>query len=184
MQIISGEKRGAKLMPLEGQSVRPTAQRARESIFNILNSGKLIDDLAQPVILDLFAGSGALGFEAVSRGAELCIMVEKSPDAVSVIKKNSRKLGYEERVKITQGDCLSLRAWPHQPAQIVFCDPPYDQGFALPALAHMKTLGAFAEQALIIIETRKSETLVFPEDLECLDQRRYGMASVYFCRYR
>ena len=183
MQIIAGEKRGAKLMPLMGQSVRPTAQRARESIFNILHGGKFADDLDQGIILDLFAGSGALGLEALSRGAELCYAVEKSAEAVSVIKKNSQKLGYEDKMKITQGDCLSLKAWPHPPAPIVFCDPPYDQGLALPALAHMRTLGAIATGALIIIETRKTETLALPSDLICLDERRYGMAAVTFCRY-
>lgn len=183
MQIIAGQKRGAKLAAPSGNVVRPTAQRTRESLFNILQGGKYIASLEGLTVLDLCAGSGALGLEALSRGAVKSFFVEKSPEAIGIIKQNARHLGYEAVAKIIQGDCTTTSQWPHDKADIVFCDPPYDKGLALPAIAHFKKIGAFADEVLIIIEARKSERFEFPDEIELLDQRRYGMAALYFLRY-
>ena len=91
MQIIAGQQRGAKLLTVQGQSVvRPTAQRTRESLFNILQGGRHLDEIAGLNVLDLFAGSGALGLEALSRGAERAVFVEKSHEAIAAIKQNAR----------------------------------------------------------------------------------------------
>ena len=133
MQIIAGSKRGAKLHMLADQSVRPTAQRTRESLFNILRAGRLPCALEDAHVLDLFAGSGALGLEAISRGATKALFVEKSVDATAVIRQNITKLGFEDQCKIIQADCLKTSHWPHQPANLIFCDPPYDKGLAIPA---------------------------------------------------
>lgn len=182
MQIIAGQKRGAKLVSPSGLHVRPTAQRTRESLFNILASGKLIDQIEDCVCLDLFAGSGALGFEALSRGAQQCYFVENQMDAIACIKQNARKLNLEDAIKITQSDCLTTARWIYGKADIVFCDPPYDKGFAIPAIMNFKKIGALSDQALIVIETRKNETLEFGA-LQLCDQRRYGMALLSFCRF-
>lgn len=184
MQIIAGQKRGAKLASLPGLSVRPTAQRTRESLFNILQGGKHVSSLEGLITLDLFAGSGALGFEALSRGTKQAYFVEKSQEAIAVIKQNAAKLGFDSTSKLIQGDCLSLSRWLYEPADLVFCDPPYDQNLALGAIANFKKLGAFSNDALIIIEARKSERFAFPDEMICLDERRYGMAALYFLRYR
>ena len=184
MQIIAGEKRGAKLATLAGQMVRPTAQRTRESVFNILQGGRLIDSLSDRVVLDLFAGSGALGLEALSRGAGHAYFVEKSSDAIAIIKQNSAKLGFEAQSRLMQADCLTAARWLYSPADLVFCDPPYDKGMAVPAIARFKSLGAIAEDALIVIEMRKSEPFTLADGMTLLDERRYGMSAVYFCTYR
>ena len=184
MQIIAGSKRGAKLAMVADLSVRPTAHRTRESLFNILQGGRMSVDLQDAVILDLFAGSGALACEALSRGAAQAFIVEKHHDAIAIIRQNVRRLGFEDRVKLSQSDCLKTSHWPHQAATIVFCDPPYDKGLALPAIDNFARLGAIAEGALIVIETRKSEQLALPESLIQLEQRRYGMALLTFCRYQ
>lgn len=183
MQIIAGQKRGAKLATVQGQSVRPTAQRTRESLFNILQGGKHIDDLQDLIVLDLFAGSGALGLEALSRGSAKSYFVEKSPEAIAIIKQNARKLGAEAQARVVQGDCLTHSRWMYAPANLVFCDPPYDKGLALDALANFKKIGAFADNALIVIEARKNEVFTFGDEYTLLDERRYGMAAVYFLRF-
>ena len=183
MQIIAGSKRGAKLAMLADQSVRPTAQRTRESLFNILRAGRLPIDLDKALVLDLFAGSGALGLEAISRGAQKALFVEKSVEATAIIRQNINKLGFESTCKIIQADCLKITHWPHQPATLIFCDPPYDKQMAVPALTHMKAFGALADEALIIIEARKSEAIKLPDNMVLLDQRRYGMAALYICQF-
>lgn len=183
MQIIAGSKRGAKLAMLADQSVRPTAQRTRESLFNILRAGRLPIDLEEAIVLDLFAGSGALGLEAISRGAQTALFVEKSVEATAIIRQNITKLGFESVCKIIQADCLKTTHWPHQPATLIFCDPPYDKGMAIPALMHMKSIGAIADEALMVIEARKSEAITLPDDMTLLDRRRYGMAALYFCQF-
>ena len=183
MQIIAGQKRGAKLATVQGQSVRPTAQRTRESLFNILQGGRHLASLEGLVSLDLFAGSGALGLEALSRGARKSFFVEKSHEAIAIIKHNARRLDLESGVRVIQGDCLSTARWLHEPADLVFCDPPYDEGLALKALMNFKKIGAFSDDALIVLEARKTEKFEFPEALSLLDSRRYGMAAVYFLRF-
>ena len=183
MQIIAGQKRGAKLSTVRDQSVRPTAQRTRESLFNILQGGKHLPRLEGLCVLDLFAGSGALGLEALSRGSDNALFVEKSPEAIANIKQNSLKLGFQAQTKIIQADCLQTKQWVYPPAHLVFCDPPYDKNLALAALANFKDLGAFDKDALIIIEARKSEKFTFPDEMHLVDERRYGMAALYFLRY-
>ena len=182
MQIIAGQKRGAKLVSVAGDAVRPTAQRTRESLFNILQGGKVLSQIEGLVTLDLFAGSGALGLEALSRGAKQAIFVEKSHEAIAVIKANTHKLGFEDKTRIIQGDCLTTSRWLYQPADLIFCDPPYDKGLALAGITNFARIGAFSSEALIIIEARKSERFEFPDNLELLDHRRYGMAALYFLR--
>lgn len=182
MQIIAGQKRGAKLISPSGLEVRPTAQRTRESMFNILASGKLLDQLDDIICLDLFAGSGALGLEALSRGAKQSYFVENQSKAISCIKQNIRKLDYEAASKIIQADCITASQWLYEPATLVFCDPPYDKGLAIPAIMNFKNSGAMTDDALLVIETRKNEALEFG-NLQLLDQRRYGMALVSFCRF-
>ena len=184
MQIIAGQKRGAKLVTVAGQSVRPTAQRTRESLFNILQGGKHIDTLRDIRVLDLFAGSGALGLEALSRGAAHSLFVEKTPDAIVMIKQNIAKLGFDGQTSVIQGDCTTTSRWVYDPANLVFCDPPYGKELALPAVENFKRLGAFSEDALIIIEARKTDTFDFPDGLELIDERNYGIAALYFLRYR
>ncbi|MGC6516698.1 MAG: 16S rRNA (guanine(966)-N(2))-methyltransferase RsmD [Candidatus Puniceispirillaceae bacterium] len=184
MQIIAGEKRGAKLATVPGFDVRPTAQRTREALFNILEGGRFLSGLAGCQVLDLFAGSGALGLEALSRGASSASFVEKSSDAISIIKKNAHKIAMADKVHVIQSDCLTTRQWHYEKADLVFCDPPYDKGLAISAIENFRAIGAFSQDALIVIETRISTTLSLPDDLLLLETRRYGMAGLHFCRYR
>lgn len=180
MQIIAGDKRGTKLQSPNNLSVRPTAQRTREALFSILQGGRLPCDVTDAIIIDLFAGSGALGLEALSRGASKAFFVEKDHEAIGILRKNISHLGYESASKISQSDALKTVHWPHPKADIIFCDPPYDKEMAIPAIMQFYQLGAFSEDAVIIIEARKTEQIAFPENWQMLDERRYGIAALYF----
>lgn len=179
MRIISGICRGKTLFSLKGMTTRPTADRVRESIFNII-SGNLPDAR----VLDLFAGSGAMGLEALSRGAQSAVFVESSPAAGGVILKNIRACRMAEKSRLLRWDitrnlnCLNSS----EPAfDLVFMDPPYGKGCIRPALEHLLGRGVLADHSLIVIEHAAAEPV--PEALgpaTLTDQRVYGKTLVSF----
>lgn len=155
MRIIAGQWRGRPLVAPAGDATRPTADRTRETLFSMLTSRLgSFEDLA---VGDFFAGSGALGFEALSRGAASCLFVERDRDAVASIRANAAKLGLE-RPDIRQSDVLSLGPAP-APLDVIFMDPPYRTGAGLVALDKLARLGWIGPGTWISIETERSETL-------------------------
>lgn len=180
ISILAGTKRGAKLTEVNSPSIRPTAQRTREALFNILNGGRLACELRGSLIIDIFAGSGALGFEALSRGAAHAIFIEKDKQAISVLTRNSEKLGFQDQTTILQGDACQLDSWHHHHADIILCDAPYDSGLSLPALQNLKQLGAIAPASIIAVETRHKEPQILSDDFQLLDSRNYGIARLSF----
>ena len=124
----SGSRRGAKLTKLDAVNTRPTADRVRESLFNILDSGRFGRALHEAVVIDAFAGTGALGLEALSRGATSACFIEQSADALLVLRANVKKLDMHRRSQIITGDATSLLHWQHAPATILFADAPYHTG--------------------------------------------------------
>ena len=184
MRIIGGAKRGTNLTACESETVRPTSSRTREALFNILTGGRFAFELEGTQLIDVCAGSGALGLEALSRGATSVIFCERDREALSVLKKNIAKLGYEKQAKILSGDITHLHEWYAPPAGLVLCDAPYDSGLTRDILPLLASLGAFAQNCLIACEVRHTETLILPEIFELCDNRRYGMARLIFFRYQ
>ncbi len=180
MRIVGGAWRGQRLQAPRGRGVRPSADRLRESLFNILAHGPW-PSLEGAVIGDLFAGTGALGLEALSRGAAQAIFVEKAPASLRVLRENIAALGAADRARILAVDARRLPAAP-TPLEIIFLDPPYRRNLAPPALASLGAQGWLADEALVIVETAADETLAPPPGLIVADARRLGDSRLWFLR--
>lgn len=186
MRIIAGRHRGTKLAQPAGADTRPTGDRVRESLFNILEGGRFGDVLAGAIVIDAFAGTGALGLEALSRGSDHTTFIERDRAALSVLRANIARLGREADSRVVAGDALSLASWRGTPASLMFADAPYGSGGGLIAATQLARLGALASGALIILETEKSEQLdaglMAAGGLSPVDDRRYGRARLHFLR--
>jgi 16S rRNA (guanine966-N2)-methyltransferase len=179
IRIIGGELKGRKLATVPGIKTRPTADRVRESIFNML--GPRVRDAA---VLDLFAGTGAMGIEALSRGAEAVVFADDDPAALSALKKNIESCLLANRSRTIKWDILKdlniLRT--HKPAfNLVFIDPPYDKNMVQPTLSNLVLSRCLANGATVVIEHSTREPI--PESapgFNISDQRRYGKTLVSF----
>ncbi len=181
MRIIAGEFRGRKLLSVRGMKTRPTSDRIRESIFNILS-----DTVRDAVVLDLFAGTGAMGIEALSRGAKYAVFIEQSKEALSAVSQNIRNCSLENRTRTMRWDIvknLNCIRNLSDPFTLVFADPPYDQNMLEPALQNLIQSGSLAAGAVIVAEHTPAET-VQAAGLEITDQRQYGKTAVSFFHYQ
>lgn len=184
MRIIGGKAKGTKLYTLEGKSTRPTLDRVRESLFNILQF-----KLQESVFLDLFSGTGACGIEAVSRGAKKAILCDKSKQAIEVIKKNVEKTHTQEQIELYQTTFEELLETKiKEKLDIIFLDPPYETDFAYKAVKIILDNNLISEDSILIIETdqekRVKEQLKNLE-IEIMDERKYGRANLIFlCQKR
>ena len=179
IRIISGKLKRKKLNTLPGKHTRPTSDRLRESVFNILNQYP-----APNIVIDLFAGTGALGFEAMSRGAGFAYFVDNSPNAIDLIKKNARLLALEDHIKTLKWDIsknLNCLNNIRQPADLVFLDPPYDRGLTCSTLEFLRQSQALAPDALVVVEHSLSEPMALDKlSYQLLDERKYSHAMVSF----
>ena len=186
MRVVGGSWRGRRLDAPEGRSVRPTSDRAREAIFNILEHGKHTGGEGSPIpdarVLDAFAGSGALGIEALSRGAAHATFLDTDAVAIRAVETNLAALKGQDRATARRADCLAPPRAP-APCDIVFLDPPYGQGLVTPALAALADAGWIAPGALCVAEQQHDEALDPPAGFETLTERRYGKARVVILRY-
>jgi 16S rRNA (guanine966-N2)-methyltransferase len=182
MRIVAGRFRGAALATPRGQDIRPTSDRVREAVFNILVHGLGVD-LEGARVLDLFAGTGALGFEALSRGAAFALFVEESAEARGLLRRNAEALGVMGITKIYRRDATRLgEAGPQAPFGLVFADPPYGKALGEAALASATAGGWLTQDAVAVIEETAGAELTLPEGFALLDQRIYGSTAVYFLR--
>jgi 16S rRNA (guanine966-N2)-methyltransferase len=185
VRIVAGRLRGRTLAGPSGPGTRPTSDRVRGAIFNILVhavDGFAIDGTR---VLDLFAGTGAMGIEALSRGAAFCEFVERSSKARALIRGNIDALDLSQSTRITSLDAASLpRAGRTEPFDLVFLDPPYAQGLAERALAGASAGGWLAQDAIIVVEERADVAVRWPDGFSVLDQRRWGDTQAVFARYR
>jgi 16S rRNA (guanine966-N2)-methyltransferase len=190
MRIVAGRHRGRHIEAPEGLAVRPTADRTREAMFNILERGKLpwpeaFADTGNPLtcarVLDAFAGTGALGLEAASRGAAHVTFMENQAVAIAACRDNIRALGEESRCEVVTYDVLHP---PHaaMPCDLVLMDPPYGQGLAAPALAALRETGWIAPGTLVVIELMAKEDFAAPGGFATVDTRKYGKARLEFLR--
>ena len=186
MRIIAGSHRGAKLAKLDTVNTRPTAERVRESLFNILDGGRFGRALHRAAVIDAFAGTGALGLEALSRGATSACFIEQSTDALRVLRANIKKLDMHSHSEIIAGNAISLLHWPHAPATILFADAPYHTGGGQKAAITLQSLNGLEVGAIVILETHKSETIDHAQlaaaFLTHYETRIYGKAALHFFR--
>lgn len=178
MRIIAGEWRGRKLAAPKGDSTRPTADRARETLFAMLTSR--LGDFAGLQVADLFAGSGALGLEALSRGAEHCLFVEQDRAAVDVIRANITSLGAQARTRVEAGSVMQLRA-ATKPLDLILADPPYQSGAGEVALDRLLRLGWIGPETWVAVETGFKEDIAV-KGLTLEADRRVGKGKLSLMR--
>ena len=185
MRIVGGTFRGRTLAAPAHDGTRPTSDRVREAVFNILAHGVPDFSLHGIKVLDLFAGTGALGLEALSRGAAYCLFVEEAADARAVIRRNIEALGLTGVTKIFRRDATDLGdAGNRGDAGLAFLDPPYGQGLAERALASAAAGGWLAPGAIAVIEERKGTTVSLAPVFGLLDRRTWGDTEVTFARFQ
>jgi 16S rRNA (guanine966-N2)-methyltransferase len=179
VRVTGGILGGKKLGPLRGLAIRPTTDYLRESIFNILAGG-----LEGAVVLDLFAGTGSLGIEALSRGAATAVFVDKAPQAIKALTRNICSCSLEAQSTILKRDVLrGLGFLKSIGLALVFIDPPYDKGFVERTMQRLDRAQTTSDEASIIIEHSERETL--PEQVASFilsDQRHHGKTLVSFYR--
>ena len=182
MRIVAGRFKGRALIAPSGMATRPTSDRLRETLFNVL-AHAYDDPVTDARVLDLFAGSGALGLEALSRGASFAQFVEEAAAARGAIKANIDQLGVAGVTKVYRRDATHLGPLPpDEKFSLVFCDPPYGKGLAAQALGSALKGGWLAPQALIIVEEKLGASDILPEGLHVLEQRDYGETALTFAR--
>ena len=187
MRIVSGKFRGSALQTPEGPTTRPTSDRARQAVFNILEHAAFAPELDGARVLDLFAGSGALGLEALSRGASFCLFVETDDQARGAIRDNIEALSLFGQTRIHRRDATDLGPRPSSagpPFDLAFLDPPYRKGLAERAMQEIAKHEWVADGALLVVERAADEPPLSVPGFETLDERRYGAAKVTFARRR
>jgi 16S rRNA (guanine966-N2)-methyltransferase len=187
LRIVSGDFRGKALITPAGDATRPTSDRARQAIFNILEHASWSPGVRERRVIDLFAGSGALGFEALSRGASFCLFVETDEAARGAIRDNVEALGGlfgKTRVHRRSATDLGVKPGADGPAfDLAFLDPPYTKGLGEQALERLAAGGWLASGAIVVFERGVGEPAFEVAGFEHLDARDYGAARVYFMRY-
>ncbi len=185
MRIVAGSLKGRRLTAPEGLGVRPTADRTRQALFDVLEHGHLIEGggsaLVDAVVLDAFCGTGALGLEALSRGAAEATFIDSNRGALDCARANAKSLG------VTASFILANATNPpraRKSASLIFLDPPYGAGLGAPALAALRAAGWMAPGAIVSLEMSGAEIAAFPmpAGFSHLDERRYGKARVLLLR--
>ena len=185
MRIVSGDFRGKAIVTPAGDATRPTSDRARQAVFNILEHAAWSKGLRDARVIDLFAGSGALGLEALSRGAAFCLFVETDEVARGAIRENVDAMSLFGATRVHRRSAVDLGQRPGAdgPAfDVAFLDPPYARGMGEVALAKLRDGGWLAPEALIVFERGSAEPAFQVEGFEVLDARDYGAARVHFMR--
>jgi 16S rRNA (guanine966-N2)-methyltransferase len=173
MRVVGGDLRGRALAAPKSQAIRPTADRLRESLFNIL-AHAYGDPIGGARVLDLFAGTGALGIEALSRGAAFALFVDDGAEARALLRENVATLGLGGTTRIFRRDATRLGpAHPIEPLSLVFLDPPYGKGLAEQALVSASAGGWLAPDALIVVEEAKKSAFAAPSGFAEIERRGY-----------
>ena len=172
MRIIGGIARGTKLYTLEGQNTRPTLDRVKESIFNLIQF-----DVVDAVVLDLFSGTGALGIEAISRGAKKTYLIDNNKQAISIIKENLK--GIEGDFIVQQNDFLTFLNSTKEKFDIALLDPPYKTDFGKLAIEMLIKNELLSKDAIIIFETSEDKDFNFNFDGFEIKKKKYGTVAVY-----
>lgn len=184
MRIVAGKFRGRALATPEHDGLRPTSDRVRESVFNILAHGIPDFSLEGARVIDLFAGTGALGLEAISRGAAYCLFVEDQAEARALIRRNVEAFGLMGESRIFRRDATDLGpAGRSDRYSLVFLDPPYGKGLGEKALSGLASGNWLNPGAICVLEEREGTAVGLPEAFTLLDARTYGDTEVRFLRF-
>jgi len=191
LRVVGGRLKGRPLkLPgrgtAEGRALRPTADRVRESLFNVLAHGVEDFAIAGVTVVDVFAGTGALGLEAMSRGAGHAVFIDDAPAALACVRENAARLGLARAVTLLKLDARKLAPPPlaaKAPAGLVFLDPPYGSGLAPVALAGLAQKGWLKPGAVAVVEVEAEEPLTPPNGFTAFDERTYGRARLVFLRF-
>lgn len=178
MRIISGKARGTKLYTLEGNLTRPTLDRVKESLFNILQN-----DISDCVFLDMFSGSGAIGLEAASRGAKKVILCDKNKQAIEIVEKNIQKTHLENNVVLYKKDFENMLDNLNEKIDIVYIDPPYKTDLAYKAVKKLLDSNLLTYNTLVIIETDEEERIleqIKELKIKVVNKRKYGRIHLIF----
>jgi 16S rRNA (guanine966-N2)-methyltransferase len=182
MRITGGSLGGRRLATPADDRIRPTSDKVRQAIFNILRHADFAPALDGACVADLFAGTGALGLEAISQGARFCLFIEDAAESRALIQRNIEALGLTGATKIFRRDATKLGPMAPGaggPFDLVFLDPPYRKNLVAPALASLRDGGWLAPNAVLVVETAEDESVAVP-DFEILDDRIYGETRVTF----
>jgi 16S rRNA (guanine966-N2)-methyltransferase len=187
VRIVAGSLGGRTIAAPADGSIRPTGDRARQALFNILEGGRFnhadgTGILRGAVVLDAFAGTGALGLEALSRGAARVTFIDNERQAADLIRRNLQSLDRDDNGVIVQSDATNPPRASDRHG-LAFLDPPYGQDLAAPALAGLAARDWLATEALVVVELGKRDRLDPPDGFTLLDERRYGKARLMFLRY-
>lgn len=186
MRISGGRLRGRKLVPIHGKGIRPSGEKVRQAMFDALVSQRRGKKLAGMRVLDVFAGSGILGFEALSRGASFALFLDKDKNALATIQQNASRLDLDKHIDrsfdIRHRDVARLGKRPNivEPFDLIFCDPPYAKGLGERALASLVKGGWIKADATVVLEESASATFTLPPSLEVFLQRRYGDTQLFW----
>jgi 16S rRNA (guanine966-N2)-methyltransferase len=183
MRVVGGRLKGRVLQGPKSDAIRPTSDRLREAIFNVLAHGLAKHDIDDPVpearVLDLFAGTGALAVEALSRGAAYAVMVDDGAEARGLQRGHVESLGLGGITRILRRDATKLgQVEPFEPFTLAFCDPPYGKGLGEQALASALAGGWLRRGAIVVLEERAGLDIVLPAPLKLLDQRDAGEGQI------
>ncbi len=173
MRVISGSRRGRKLISFEGDSIRPTTDRVKEAIFNLI-----WEFVPKSRVLDLFGGSGALAVEALSRGAEGAVIVDKSKASVDVILKNLDITGFLDKADVRLLSAQEFLDSCDRKFDIIFLDPPYNKGFALPVLMKISEKELLTDEGIVVLESDSGDAFGEIDGMEILKERKYGRTYV------
>ncbi|OAN51101.1 16S rRNA (guanine(966)-N(2))-methyltransferase RsmD [Paramagnetospirillum marisnigri] len=181
MRIVAGRHKGRRLEAPDGRVARPTADRVRQALFDILAHSDLVD-MEDAVVVDAFAGTGALGLEALSRGAAQASFIELNAASLGALHANIKALGEDGRAKVIRADATKPPAAP-QPCTLAFLDPPYHADLVTPCLDGLAARGWLADDALVVVEVAADETVTPPPGFRLADERERGAARLVFLIY-
>jgi 16S rRNA (guanine966-N2)-methyltransferase len=187
VRIVGGKFKGRSLVTPDGQNTRPTADRAREAIFNILAHAEWAPNLEGARVMDVFAGSGALGFEALSRGADFCLFVETDEAARGAIRDNVETFGLFGTTRVHRRDATQLGVRPGSQAEafdLVFLDPPYRKGLGEKALEALVSGNWLSENAIIVFERAVDEDDFVTDMWQKINAKTYGAAQILFLQQK
>lgn len=173
MRIISGMRRGHKLFEFKGNDVRPTTDRVKESLFNIIQQY-----IPEASVLDMFCGSGALSFEALSRGALKAVCIDNDINSIAIIKKNAEQLNFFSKCEILNMSCFDYIAQTKEKFDIVFLDPPYNKGFIEPALNKIVKCGILSDDGVAVLESDDTDFHGEIHGLAIYRQKKYGRTYI------
>ena len=182
MRIVGGRHRGRRLEAPSDDQVRPTSDRTREALFNILAHADWAPGFDELTVLDAFCGTGAMALEALSRGAARAVLLDSAPASLALARRNAEGIGEAANCKFLRGDATHPPA-ATEPAHLVFLDPPYGKALAEPALMALAAAGWLAPGAVAVVERATGDLFAPPIGFTLIDQRKYGASQIFFLRH-